>query len=146
MKKSTFINEEMLEPYVCNEIYSSTMILGDELVGEPCININRGNIAAHQRLGGGVHEKAEIYYVVDCAPGAEIVTGTGRDGDEEIHYKVKAGDTVFIPGGVFHWVDNRMCSEVFKLMTIWPNQELNEMYFSRLENWGTSFKFKNGEN
>lgn len=142
MKKSTFISEDMLEPYVCNEAYSSVMLMGEELVGEPAINMNCGTLQPHTRLGGGSHEKAEIYYVVSCQEGAEVVTGTGKEGDEEIHYKVKAGDTIFIPGGVFHWIDNRNCDEVFKIMTLWPKQELNDMYFVRREAWGTSFRYK----
>lgn len=138
-KKSTFINTDMLEPLVCSPEYSSIMLMGEDLVGEPAININRGTLQPGTRLGGGTHEKAEIYYVVSCGEGAEVVTGTGED---EVHYKVKAGDTVFIPGGVFHWVDNRMCDITFELMTLWPRQEDNDVYFVRQKKWGTNFKFK----
>ena len=34
-KKSTFINPDMLEPFVCDDTYSSIMLMGDELAGEP---------------------------------------------------------------------------------------------------------------
>ncbi len=142
MKKSTFINADMLEPFVCDETYSSVMLMGDELVGEPVINMNQGTIQPHQRLAGGHHDLAEIYYVVNCQPGAEVVTGTGKDGDEEIHYKVKPGDTIFIPAGVHHWIDNRPCDMAFTIMTLWPRQEQNDLYHKRLAKWGTSFRFK----
>lgn len=142
MKKSMLINADMLEPYVCAKHYSSIMLMGEELVGEPVINMNLGILQPHTRLGGGHHDQSEIYYVVNCQQGAEVVTGTGQDGDEEIHYKVKPGDTIFIPGGVHHWIDNRPCDEIFTIMTLWPNQEQNDMYLQRLNAWGTSFKFK----
>ena len=142
MKKSTFISADMLKPYVCNEAYSSIMLMGEDLVGEPAININQGTLQPHTRLGGGHHEEAEIYFVVNCQEGAEVVTGTGEEGDEEIHYRVKPGDVIFIPGGVHHWIDNRRCDKVFIIMTLWPKQEQNEMYHIRLDDWGTSYIFK----
>jgi len=138
-KKSTFINTDMLEPLVCSPDYSSIMLMGEDLVGEPAINMNRGTLKPGTRLGGGTHEKAEIYYVVDCQEGAEIVTGEGED---EIRYKVKPGDTVFIPAGCFHWIDNRKCDRAFELMTLWPRQEDNDVYYVRQKEWGTNFKFK----
>ena len=142
-KKSKFINADMLESFVCDETYSSVMLMGDELVGEPVINMNQGTLQPHTRLGGGHHDLPEIYYVVSCQQGAEVVTGTGKDGDDEIHYKVKPGDTIFLPAGVHHWIDNRNCDEVFVIMTLWPRQEQNDLFHKRLAAWGTSFKFKN---
>lgn len=35
-----------------------------------------------------------------------------------------------------------MCDETFELMTLWPRQEDNDVYFVRKEKWGTNFKFK----
>jgi len=137
--KSTFINREMLEPFVCDDTYTSTMVLGDELVGEHCINLNQGTLKPHTRLAGSAHEKEEIYYVVDCQEGAEVITGQG---DEEIRYKVKRNDIIYIPGGCFHWINNLDCDEPFVIMTMWPNQEDNGLYHVRLKEWGTSFKLK----
>ena len=142
MKKSTFINTDMLEPFVCNEAYTSINLMGRDLVGEAAINMNRGTLQPHTRLGGGTHNNAEIYYVVSCQDGAEIVTGRDEEGDEEIRYRVKAGDTVFIPADVFHWIDNRACDEPFELLTLWPCQEQNDMYFVRQQEWGTNYRFK----
>ena len=140
-KKSTFINTDMLEPFIVDDKYSSKMLMGEDLVGEPAINMNVGTLKAGARLAGGSHSEAEIYYVVDCGQGAKVVTGTGKDGDEEIRYKVKAGDTIFIPGGVYHWIDNSPCNAPFIIMTIWPRQEQNGVYHERKKAWGTSFRF-----
>ncbi len=141
-KKSTFINKDMLEPYVCDDVYTSIMVMGDELVGEPAINLNQGILKPHSRLAGGAHEKAEIYYVVSCGKNAKVVTGQDLPDDEETVYNVKANDIIFIPGGCFHWIDNRDCDEPFVIMTMWPNQEDNGLFHVRLKDWGTSFKMK----
>jgi mannose-6-phosphate isomerase-like protein (cupin superfamily) len=106
--------------------------------------MNIGTLQPHTRLAGSHHEKPEVYYVVGCETGAEVVTGTGKDGDEELHYKVKAGDVIYIPGGVHHWIDNRQCDGVFTIMTIWPEQEQNGLYFARKKAWGESFRYKAG--
>ena len=139
--KSVFINADMLEPYVTGPDYQSIMVMGDELVGEHCINCNIGKVAPHGRLAGAHHEKAELYYIVDCAPGAKVVTGKAEDGNE-IVYDVKPQDFIYIPGGLHHWIDNRDCDEKFIIMTMWPDQEQNGMYFKRLKEWGTSFRKK----
>ena len=52
MKKSTFINADMLEPLVCDETYSSKMLMGEDLVGEPAINMNIGTLQPYTRLPG----------------------------------------------------------------------------------------------
>ena len=138
-KKATFINKDMLEPYVCDENYTSIMVMGDELVGEHCINLNQGIVKGGGRLPGAAHEKAELYYIVKCDEGAEVVTGLG---DEEVHHKVKANDIMYIPGGCHHWINNTMCEGEFIIMTMWPDQADNECYHARLKDWGTSFRFK----
>ena len=141
MKKSTFINAGMLEGYAGDDVYTSYMLMGDELVGEPVINVNWGTLKPHTRLDGGSHEKAELYFVFKCQEGASVVTGQG---EEEIRYFVKPGDVIHIPGGCFHWIDNRDCDEEFIIVTMWPNQEQNGAYHARLKAWGTSFRFKEG--
>ncbi len=141
-KKSTFINKDMLEPFVIDDAYTSIMVMGDELVGEHCINLNQGILKPGTRLPGAHHEKAEMYYVVKCDEGAEVVTGTGEPGDEEIRYKVKPNDIIYIPGGCHHWINNVDCKGEFIIMTMWPDQEDNGCYHTRLKEWGTSFKFK----
>jgi len=143
-KKSTYINASMVEPFIVNDVYSSKMLMGEDLVGEPAINLNVGTLKAGSRLPGGSHDEAEVYYIVDCGQASKVVTGTGEDGDEEICYDVKPGDIIFIPGGVFHWIDNSTCKEPFVIMTIWPKQELNGVYQDRKKAWGTSIRFLKG--
>jgi len=140
--KSVYVNADMLEPYVTGPNYQSVMVMGDELVGEHCINCNIGTVAPGGRLAGAHHEKAELYYVVSCAEkDAKVATGKPEDGNEKI-YDVKTGDFIYIPGGLHHWIDNTRCDVPFVIMTMWPDQEQNGMYFKRLKEWGTSFKFK----
>lgn len=144
-RKSIFINRDMIEGFVCDDVYTSYMMTGDELLneGEHMINCNVGTLKAGARLAGSAHEEMEIYYVVDCAEGAKVVTGQDIPGeDEETVYDVKPGDFIVIPGGVFHWIDNRTCDKEFTIMTMWPKQEQNGCYFARKEAWGKSFKFK----
>ncbi len=144
-RKSIFINRDMIEGFNGGGPYTSYMMTGDELLepGEKCCNLNIGTLEGHSRLGGSAHEKMEIYYVVDCAPGAKVVTGQNIPGeDEEIVYNVKPQDIIIIPGGVFHWIDNRDCDKEFTIMTVWPEQEQNGCYFERRKAWGTSFRFK----
>lgn len=141
MKKSIQIHPDMMEPYVCSEIYSSTMLMGEDIVGEPAINLNQGVLKPYSRLPGNRHNGAEVYYVVECGEGAEVVTGTCEEGDEETHYKVKARDIIFIPAGVYHWINNKNCDAPFIVMTIWPKQEQNDVYYARKDAWGTSCRF-----
>ena len=139
MKEAIRINADMLEPY-CSEVYRSTMLMGEELTSEPgTINVNHGVVSPHARLGGGVHEDAELYFVFRCDEGAAVVLG--KDNDEK-RLEVKPGDLIYIPGGLFHWIDNRPCDHEFLIITLWPKQEQNEMYFVRKEAWGECFRFK----
>lgn len=139
MNNSFLVNTDKLEAFKFDDAYSSTMLMGDELAGEKVINVNWGTLKPHTRLGGGTHQKTELYFVFKCQDGAEVVTGKGEN---EIRYKVKPGDLVYIPSGCFHWIDNRMCDEEFVIITLWPNQEDNGAYHERFASWGTSFKFK----
>ena len=141
MKKAIKVNADMLEAYKSGNVYASTMLMGEELTGEPgTINVNHGVVSPHERLGGGVHEDAELYFVFKCGEGAAVVMG---EGEEETRYEVKPGDLMYIPGGLLHWIDNRACDEEFVIITLWPRQEQNEMYFVRKEAWGNCFRFKN---
>lgn len=67
-RKSIFINRDMIEGFVCDDVYTSYMMTGDELLneGEHMINCNMGTLKPHSRLAGGHHDDLEIYYVVDC--------------------------------------------------------------------------------
>ena len=140
MKKAIKVNADMLEAFRSGNVYASTMLMGEELTGEPgTINVNYGVVSPHERLGGGVHEDAELYFVFRCGEGAAVVLG---EGEEEESCPVKPGDLIYIPGGLFHWIDNRSCDTEFVIITLWPRQEQNEMYFVRKDAWGKSYRFK----
>lgn len=135
-KKSDWklVNSENVVPYVCGPDYSSRMLTGDEMAGHPVININEGTVSPHSRLGGGVHEETEIYYVAKCKADCCYICL-----DDQM-LLVKEGDFIVIPGGVFHYIDNTASDEEFKIITFWPRQEQNELFFTRFNEWGTSVK------
>lgn len=129
------VNAENVVPYVCGPDYSSRMLIGDEMAGHPVLNINEGTVAPHTRLGGGVHEETEIYYVAKCKPDCCYIAL-----DDKM-LPVKEGDFIVIPGGVFHYIDNTASDEEFKIITFWSRQEQNELFFTRFNEWGTSVKY-----
>lgn len=131
-EKWVLVNSENVVPYVCDDAYSSKQLTGDEIAGFPVININEGTLKGGCRTGGGAHEKTEIYY---------IVRGKGILWLDEDSLSVKPGDIIVIPPHVFHWIDNRMNEEDFVLLTMWPRQEQNEMYFIRKKAWGESIRY-----
>ena len=131
-KRWTLINAENVEPYVCEGGYSSKQLTGDEIAGLHVPNINEGVLKGGCRTGGGAHEETEIYY---------IVSGSAILWLDDESFPVKPGDIIVIPPHVFHWIDNTMNTEDFKLFTVWSKQEENEMYFVRKNAWGTSIKY-----
>lgn len=133
-RKWKLVNSENVVPYVCGPEYSSRMLIGDEMAGQSVININEGTLAPHTRTGGDAHEKTEIYYVAKCKPNTCYV-GLGEE-----KLLVKNGDFIVIPGGVFHYIDNLNSDEEFKIITFWPHQEENELFFIRQKAWGTSVR------
>lgn len=143
MNKTIVVNADQLEPFKSGNIYASTMLMGEELTGQPgTINVNHGVVSPHCALPGGVHEDAELYFVFKCDEGASVVTGEGED---EKRFMVKPGDLMYIPGGVKHYIDNSPCDNEFIIITLWPKQEQNEMYFVRKEAWGKNYRFKDAK-
>lgn len=130
--KWSFVNAENVVPYVCDETYSSKQLTGDEMAGFPVININEGTLKGGCKTAGGAHDDAEIYY---------ITAGSGYVWLDDEKIWVKPGDIIVIPPHVFHWIDNTMNEEDFKLFTLWPKQEQNGVYFVRKEAWGKSMKY-----
>ena len=131
-KEWKLINAENLEPFACDEVYSSKLLTGDEMAGFPVININEGTLKGGHRTGGGVHDETELYYIVE---------GTGIVWLDEDAVHVKPGDIIIIPPHVFHWIDNTMNKTDFKLFTLWPDQKQNGVYFERMKAWGKSMKY-----
>jgi mannose-6-phosphate isomerase-like protein (cupin superfamily) len=133
--KWKLVNAENVKPFVCDDVYSSKMLTGNEMAGQPVININEGTLKpGGTTMGdgrGGVHEETEIYYIIE---------GEGFVVLDDVPVPVKAEDIIVIPGGVYHWIDNRNSDKPFRLFTFWPKQEQNGVYFERLKTWGTSVR------
>jgi mannose-6-phosphate isomerase-like protein (cupin superfamily) len=130
------VNAENVEAFDCGGGYTSKMLTGDEMAGCQVININEGTLepggTTMAEGRGGCHEETEIYYIIE---------GKGDVVLDDLPVPVKAGDIIIIPGGVWHWIDNRRSGTPFKLFTFWPKQEQNGVYFARKKAWGTSVKY-----
>ena len=131
MAKGRIIDPSRVKPFVCDDMYSSKLLMDDFVAGTKAININEGTLKGGGKTGGGVHEDNEIYYAVK----GEAVLHL--DDDE---YDLKPGTVVFIPGGVNHSLDNKSETEEFVLLTLWEDANSNGMHHARLKAWGTSFK------
>ena len=129
--KGVVINSWEVKPLVLDETYSSKMILDSVVAGGPAIQMNEGTLAPGCKTGGGVHEKPEIYY---------IVRGEAKLHLDDDVYDVAPGSLAYIPGGVFHWLENKSATEPFVILTLWEKAEDNEVYNLRIEKWGKSFK------
>ena len=129
--KGVVIHSKDVKPLVLDETYSSKMILDSVVAGGPATQMNEGTLAPGCSTAGGVHEKPEIYYIVK----GEAVLHLDDD-----TYDVAPGSLAYIPGGVFHWLENKSKTEAFVLLTLWEKAEYNEVYNLRLQNWGKSFK------
>jgi len=136
MKKGKVINPSEVKAYVCDHTYSSKMLMDDLVAGEKAINVNEGTLTAGCSTAGGVHEKAEIYIVMKGEATLHL-------GDEL--YDIKPGSIGFIPGGVFHSLDNKSKTDEFVLLTLWPDANDNGLYHERIKAWGKSFKTINEE-
>ena len=140
MGRGTLIRPSKVKGYVANEWYTSKMLL-DHLNSESTkIQINHGVVkkggnllpsSAHGKLGEGYDE---TYVILKGKCKLEL------DGEM---IDIEAGDILFIPGGVYHGVDNTDGEEDLELLTIWagvPEKEgINIMYDRRLKEWGKSY-------
>ncbi|NLA52470.1 MAG: cupin domain-containing protein [Clostridiales bacterium] len=131
MIKGRVINSWEVKPFICDDTYSSKMLLDDIVAETKAIHINEGTLKGGCSTPGAVHSANEIYYVIK----GEAVLHLG---DELID--IKPGSLVFIPAGVFHSLDNKSKTEDFVLLTIWEDTKYNEVYHARLKAWGKSFK------
>ena len=85
-------------PYSFGKEYDSRMILDSTVTGrEGVIQMNHGTVKKGCKLGGGVHEADEIYY---------ILSGNGEIKLDDKVYPVAADEVIFIPAGTFHALDN----------------------------------------
>ncbi len=131
------VNAENVIGYVDGD-YVSKMLTGDEMAGTPVININEGTLAPGGNLAGpegngSAHDDTEIYYIIDCDPGTYVWLD-----DERL--ETKPGDFIVIPPHVYHWIDNTNGKRPYRILTFWPRQEQNGMFFVREKAWGTSVR------
>ena len=125
------VDPARVKPFICDDSYSSKLLMDDFVAGTAAININEGTLKPGGKTGAGVHKENEIYYAVK----GEAVLYL----DDEPH-DLKPGMVAFIPGGVKHSLDNTSETEDFVLLTMWEKAEYNGVHHARLKAWGTSFK------
>ena len=125
------IDPAQVKPFVCDESYSSKLLMDDFVAGTEAININEGTLKPGGKTGAGTHKENEIYYAVK---GQAVLYLDDEPRD------LKPGIVVFIPGGVKHSLDNTSATEDFVLLTMWEKAEYNGVHHARVKAWGTSFK------
>lgn len=125
------INSWEVKAFVCDESYSSKMLLDDVVAGGKSMNINEGTLKGGCGTPGATHTEVEIYYVVK----GEAVLSLG---EEKID--IAPGSVVYIPAGCFHGLKNKSATEDFVLLTFWEDKADNEVYEARVKAWGKSFK------
>lgn len=131
MSEAKLINSWEVKPFSLDDFYDSRMLLDNIIAEAETVQINEGTLKGGGKTGGGVHQDNEIYYVVK---GDAILTLGDKTCD------VKQGSLVFIPGGVFHALENKSQTEDFVLLTFWMDAKQNDMYELRMKAWGKSFK------
>jgi len=131
MAKPKIISSSRVKSFDCDPDYSSRMLLDESVAGTEVININQGILKGGGKTGGATHEQDEIYYVLEGEARLRL-------GEEE--HEIGAGDLVFIPGGMFHALENASASRNFVLLTFWERAEDNEVWHLRRNAWGKSFK------
>lgn len=131
MPEAKVINSWEVKPFILDESYESRMILDNITAGAETVQINEGTLKGGGKTEGGTHEDNEIYYVVK---GEAILTLGDRT------CCIKQGSLVFIPGGVFHALENKSRTEDFVILTFWMDARQNDVYEMRVKAWGKSFK------
>jgi quercetin dioxygenase-like cupin family protein len=107
------------------------MLLDDSVAGTQAINVNEGTLKGGGSTAGSTHAQNEIYYVVQGEAFLSL--------DDEVH-EISPGSLVFIPAGTFHALENKSATQEFVLLTFWERAQDNEVWHTRLEAWGKTFK------
>jgi mannose-6-phosphate isomerase-like protein (cupin superfamily) len=130
--KPLIVAVDRVKPLPMGNAYDSRMILDHVITGrDGVIQVNHGTVKPRSALGGSAHEKDEIYY---------ILSGRGKLRLDDEVVEIGPDQVIFIPGGVFHALDNTGSDEDLKILTFWQDFRDNEAYQERLERWGKSFK------
>lgn len=139
MAQAVIIRPAEVKGLECNDVYLSKMLLDHTNCESKQIHINMGILkkggallppSKHGEVGDGFDE---TYIILQGQCTLEL-------GDKV--ESIQAGDVIFIPGGVYHGLDNRKGSEDLVLLTVWagvPPKGINEAYDLRLEKWGKSY-------
>ena len=125
------VDPAQVKPFVCDESYSSKLLMDDFVAGTAAININEGTLKPGGSTETGVHQENELYYAVN---GQAILYL-----DDEPH-DLKPGMVVFIAGGTKHSLYNESETEDFVLLTMWEKADYNGVHHARIKAWDTSFK------
>ena len=131
MAEAKIIEPAKVKAFVCDETYSSKLLMDDFVAGTEAININEGTLKGGGSTGAGVHQQNELYYAVK----GEAILYL-----DDVPHELKPGTVVFIPGGVKHSLDNKSDTEDFVLLTMWEKADYNGVHHARVKAWGTSFK------
>lgn len=141
MSKGTIIRPSKVKPYMCNDSYTSYMLLDHTNSNAANIHINKGVLKKGASLlpsskhgKPGQDENNETYIMLKGSCKLEL--------DGQV-LDLEPGDIVFIPAGTYHGLDNRQGEEDVELLTIWskvPTPGINTAYDMRLKEWGKSYK------
>ena len=139
MPRGTVVNAGRVMPFSppgAEDIYVSKMLLDKDNCGSQRLQVNHGVVKPGQSLPGAAHPAPydEIYYVLS---GRATLRMDGED------YDLEKDSVVFIPAGTFHALTNESQTEEFVIVTIWPGTPepgANEVYDTRKEAWGTSYR------
>jgi mannose-6-phosphate isomerase-like protein (cupin superfamily) len=130
--KPLVVDVDRVKPLPLGKEYDSRMILDHVITGrDGVIQINHGTVKPRSALGGSAHEEDEIYY---------ILSGHGKLRLDDEIVDIGPDQVIFIPGGVFHALDNTESDEELKILTFWKDYRFNEAYQERIKRWGRSFK------
>ena len=146
------IDAEEVMPYSLpggEDTYASQCIIDLEGARSEYLQLNRSRLMAGKSLGGGTHapDHDECYYVLS-GRGRLLVGGDPDTLAGSTVIELRPDSVVFIPGGVFHAVQNPYDAD-FVFLTIWPNRPRpgdNGIYDGRLRDWGTAFRLRERDN
>ena len=143
MGRGTIIRPSAVKPFKANEAYTSRMLLDNTNSEAEKIQINHGTLKAGKNLlpasaHGGPQDHYDETYI--------ILKGKCRLQLDGEWFDIKAGDVIFIPGGVYHGLDNNEGTEDLEILAIWgntPGRGVSDVYDKRIAAWGKSFKLIN---
>ena len=138
MSQGTVVHANKVMPFTpagFEGIYDSRMLIDVFNSGSEKMQVNHGTLKAGCSTPGGVHEGHDEIYIV--------LSGEAVLNLDNVKYDIAKGSVVFIPGGVFHALENKSDTEDLEIFTVWagqPAEGINEVYDMRKEAWGTTYR------